>query len=311
MKRNHAERVAWTAAGTYAAVGIAWVLLTDLASTSLLGNVSLGTNMMKGSLFVLISSAVLYLVLRRYIRRLDAAAEHAREAEHMRSLGAVAASISHEFNNILMGSRWLVEALARRAGSDPQTVSTVATLRETFDRAERITREILEYSRPRELQLQDVVLSEWAAGFRESIHGFLDERTTLQFDCDTAGLTIRADTGRLHQAFLNLLINARDAMPDGGIIRMRCARATAAIVRELDLPISPSGFIHVSVHDQGQGVPPENLAHIFEPLFTTKPSGTGLGLPIVHQIVTQHGGYIVAKSEEGKGTTFHLFFPVA
>jgi len=161
--------------------------------------------------------------------------------------------------------------------------------------------------RPQILQLANVV-----ADVSNLLKRLLGETVQLQVHHGVGVGAVRADPGQLEQVIVNLGVNARDAMPKGGVVHIRTAavsqREVAAMGREL-LPVGD--YVQLSVEDSGVGIPKENLSKIFEPFFTTKElgKGTGLGLSTVYGIVKQSGGFIFADSQLGKGTRFDIFLP--
>ena len=120
---------------------------------------------------------------------------------------------------------------------------------------------------------------------------------------------VEADEGQISQVVGNLTINADQAMAEGGVFRVRCANR---VVREEDgLPLLPGRYIHVAFSDTGVGIPKENLAKIFDPYFTDKAHGNGLGLATTYSVILKHEGYITVESEVGQGTTFHIYLPAS
>jgi PAS domain S-box-containing protein len=223
------------------------------------------------------------------------------ETRRMSSLGRLAATMAHEFNNMLMGVDSSVELLRRRViAADAQ--AAVSRIQQSLTRGRRITSEILRFTRDATPQLATVDVRRWLRNFMSEAAALTNDRVRL----DAAdGLYIRGDISQLNQVLANLLINARDASDDQTpitIVGRRCPPEVSGIGAEaLDLAIG----------DEGTGIAKEIRDRVFEPLFTTKGHGTGLGLAVVHQVVTAHGGIVRVQSEVGHGTEFHLLLPLA
>ena len=228
-------------------------------------------------------------------------------ANRMAGLGNVAATIAHEFNNVLMGIQPSLDLLLRRAAGKADMAEPLSRIGRSVQRGKRIALEVLRFSRPLSAVLAPLPLQPWLRGMADEAAGLLGAAHSVVLDVPPEPLFVNADRELLHQAFLNLIANARDAMTEPGTLRIEVQRGTP---RGLSL-ITPGRFIAVSVSDSGHGMSEETLKHVFEPLFTTKKgSGTGLGLAVVHQIVTAHGGYVFAESRPGHGATFTMFLGV-
>jgi PAS domain S-box-containing protein len=228
-------------------------------------------------------------------------------ANRMAALGHVAATIAHEFNNVLMGIQPFLDLLLRRAAGRAEMAEPLSRIGQSVQRGKRIALEILRFSRPLNAALAPLPLQPWLRDMADQAAGLLGAAHSVVLDVPPEPLVVNADRELLHQAFLNLIANARDAMTEPGTLRIEVQRGTP---RSLSL-ITPGRFIAVSVSDSGHGMSEETLKHVFEPLFTTKKGrGTGLGLAVVHQIVTAHGGYVFAESQPGKGATFTMFLAI-
>jgi PAS domain S-box-containing protein len=230
------------------------------------------------------------------------------QAVRVSSLGRVAASIAHEFNNVLMGIQPFAEILSRKFGDDPVLQKPVKHILEGVRRGRTVSNQILRFASPAEPRLARLNLAEWTRHFSEEARLTLRDR---HLEVRTAeSLVVQADAEQLSQVMINLLTNARDASAAGTTITIGavCAETISFLRQRL---AEPHRFAAVFVRDRGLGIPPEAHAHIFEPLFTTKRSGgTGLGLAVVHQIISEHGGKIVVESEPGSGSTFYIALPL-
>lgn len=219
------------------------------------------------------------------------------EAKRMTSLGRVAATMAHEFNNVLAGIGTFADYLNRRAVDDEmrRAASHIGT---AVRRGKTVTDEILRYTRVKPPILAVVAVRTWLEDFLPEANALTGGRTLLETG---EPLVIRGDVAQLNQVLVNLLINARDASPAGAPIELCTTTAEREGTPMLDL----------AVIDRGTGIPPEVRERMFEPLFTTKRSGTGLGLPVVDQIVRAHHGVVRVRTEAGKGTEFHILIPLA
>ncbi|MGD0263780.1 MAG: ATP-binding protein [Candidatus Methylomirabilota bacterium] len=244
------------------------------------------------------------------------------QTEKLASLGKLSASIAHEINNPLSGILTYAKLLSRKLRTGVPDVEGVhaalqqlALVERETQRCVTIVRNLLDFARQREPSFQVVEVSrviEEALSLLEHRMAMQDVQVTREFAPVPA---VRADFGQLRQAFVNVLINACEAMPGGGTLRV-LTREVALSEAGNGGPLSatgkpgpPSRFAEVVITDTGQGIPPEHLSNIFDPFFSTKEKGTGLGLSVVYGIVEKHGGKIAVESRVGRGTTVTLRFP--
>ncbi len=230
------------------------------------------------------------------------------QAQRIDSLGRVAATIAHEFNNVLMGIQPFAEVIRRRAGDDERISKAAEQISNSVRRGKRVTEEILRFARPGEPALEVMDMAKWVAAIEPELRSVAGSSVQLNLVRSPASIFARCDSAQMQQVVTNLVINARDAMPGGGTITLTLATST----RDDNLFIGQSEherFVQLTVRDVGSGIAPEMLEQIFEPLFTTKRSGTGLGLAVARQVVTLHGGFIFAENAPGGGTAFHIFLP--
>jgi PAS domain S-box-containing protein len=238
--------------------------------------------------------------------------EHQLEqANRLTSLGRLAATIAHEFNNVLMGISPFVELLKRGDIAYDRRLSALDHMAKSVQRGRRITEEIFRFTNPVEPVFEAVPLAQWSQSVVHELRPLLGNQYTFNVELQKPGLRALADIGQLHQIVSNLVINARDAMPEGGRITLRICREPSDAQFDFGVVAEPETLIHLIVEDEGGGMSPETKHHIFEPLFTTKRNGTGLGLAITHQAVQRHGGMIFVESEIGKGARFHIFLRAA
>ena len=237
-------------------------------------------------------------------RKLEAKLE---QANRLSSLGRLAATVAHEFNNVLMGIAPFVEVIRRTTERD-RIEASLGQIALSVARGKRITSEILRFTQPAEPVRAAVEVAEWLRALATEARTMLSATIVLDV-ASQEGIAIHADANQIHQTVMNLIVNARDAMPGGGTLTIRAVREPEDAKFAFGRVEHPERFVHLSVSDSGTGMTAETRRHIFEPLFTTKKSGTGLGLPLAHQIVARHGGDIYVESAIGHGTTFHLFLP--
>ena len=238
------------------------------------------------------------------------------ESQKLEAVGRLAGGIAHDFNNMLtVVSNYGEMVRADLEPGSPADRDMEEVLR-AAERAARLTRQLLTFSGRRPVAPQLLDLNAIIRDSQRMLERLISERVRFLWDLDATVGPIRADHGHIEQILMNLVLNASDAMPDGGELLIRTSRASldAPITRTEESPIEPDArdrpHVCLSVRDTGVGMDRETAARIFEPFFTTKSSkGTGLGLATVHGIVTQMGGRIWVYSELGHGTTFKLYFP--
>jgi two-component system sensor histidine kinase PilS (NtrC family) len=235
-----------------------------------------------------------------------------RRSERLAAVGELSASMAHEIRNPLAAISGAIQMLQRegvkgRGGDQSQRLMDIV-LRET-DRLNRLLTEFLEYARPGPLHREPLRVEEAVA----EVLAIFDARANDAIAVSVAiepGLELRADPGQLRQLLWNLLLNAAQAMPEGGTIGLEAAsRAPQACPGGDRNDGGERGWIELDVRDGGVGIPADVQERIFDPFFTTKPGGTGLGLATVHRIVEEHGGSIRVQSAAGKGTSFQVRLP--
>jgi PAS domain S-box-containing protein len=241
--------------------------------------------------------------IKRDVTESRQAAERLREAQRLRAIGQLAGGIAHEANNQMLVVLGAAHFLLRQAGLNEAARADIRAIVQAAERTAGITQQLLAFGRRQTLRLENRELDPVVAGFQPILRRTLAENHVLALTLDAAGAVARLDPRQLEQILLNLTLNARDAMPDGG----RLTIATR-IVQEPD----GGQYVCLAVTDTGCGMEPETLERAFEPFFTTKDvgQGTGLGLSVVEGIVSQSGGFLRVASAPDHGTTFSLFFPV-
>jgi two-component system cell cycle sensor histidine kinase/response regulator CckA len=230
------------------------------------------------------------------------------QARRVSSLGRVAASVAHEFNNVLMGIQPFAEILRQKLGDDSVRQTPLKYILDGLKRGRLISHQILRFASPAEPRLASLDLGEWTRHVSEEARQVLHDQK-LEVEAPES-IAVQADPEQLSQVMLNLITNARDASAPGATITIGAAAAeTIPFLRQR--LAEPHRFAALFVRDHGQGISAEVLDNIFEPLFTTKKSGgTGLGLSVVQQIISEHGGKILVESELGSGSTFYIALPL-
>ncbi len=234
-----------------------------------------------------------------------------RQSQKMEAIGRLAGGIAHDFNNLLTVLIGSVELLLARHPAGDEDYAELSRIKKAADRAAALTRQLLAFSRRQVLQPRVVSPNEVISGLIPMLERLLGEDITL--DCHLHPQTgcIKIDPVQLEQAVMNLAINARDAMPTGGVLTIQTEPADLTPYTRPYPDLPPGRYVRLTVRDTGHGIEKESLAHIFEPFFTTKPvgQGTGLGLAVVHGVVQQSQGHIYVESSPDEGTVFTLFFP--
>jgi CheY-like chemotaxis protein len=230
----------------------------------------------------------------------------------MEAVGRLAGGVAHDFNNLLTVIQGHSELLLARLPADDPTRKEIDQIRKAGERAAGLTRQLLAFSRRQVLQARVLDLNEVAVDMEKMMHRLIGEDIELITRLGPEMPHVKADPGQLEQVIMNLAVNARDAMPDGGRLILETADTLLdeGFCRDHP-PTRPGRYVMLALTDTGTGMTPETRAHLFEPFFTTKEKGkgTGLGLATVYGIVKQSGGYIWAESEPGKGSTFRIYLP--
>ncbi len=230
--------------------------------------------------------------------------EQLRQAQKMEAVGRLAGGVAHDFNNLLTAVLGYAELLLDSDPS-PEVKHSADEIRKAGDRAAALTKQLLAFSRKQVLQPKVIDLNEVLAEVDGILRRTLGEDVTYEAERDPHLWRVLADPGQLHQVLLNLAVNSRDAMPEGGVLRIATRNVSLHAANVPEVPkVAEGDYVLLEVADTGHGMDAETLSHAFEPFFTTKErgKGTGLGLSTVYGIVKQSGGYIHIESEPGKGT---------
>ncbi|MBI1727059.1 MAG: PAS-domain containing protein [Candidatus Rokubacteria bacterium] len=250
-------------------------------------------------------------------REQAAAALHEREmqlrqAQKMDAIGQLAGGIAHDFNNLLTVIGGRSALLLQLMSPDDPARRDIELIAKTAERAAQLTRQLLAFSRRQVLELRVLDLNAVVVGMEPLLRRLIGEDITLTTRTDSSLWRAKGDVGQLEQVIMNLAVNARDAMPEGGQLAIETGNVTLDAVYALSHPGAvPGPYAVLAVSDTGVGMDAETLSHAFEPFFTTKETGkgTGLGLAMVYGIVKQSGGYVSVDSELGRGTTFRIYLP--
>ncbi|MEK7317351.1 MAG: ATP-binding protein, partial [Candidatus Eisenbacteria bacterium] len=235
------------------------------------------------------------------------------QSQRMESIGRLAGGVAHDFNNLLVVILGYSELLLKRpAAVDPAVGDPLREIHKAGERAANLTRQLLAFGRKQVLELKSIGLNRVIAGFEEMLSRLIPESIDVTTHLAPDLGSVKADPSQVEQILLNLCINARDAMPDGG--RLTIETTSVSLDEEYakaHTGVTPGPYVMLAVSDTGNGMDSETAGKIFDPFYTTKEKGkgTGLGLSTVYGIVKQHGGNIWVHSEPGRGTTFQVYLP--
>ncbi len=246
------------------------------------------------------------LVLRDITERKQLEQERLK-AQKLESIGILAGGIAHDFNNILtavLGNISLARLLTR---NNPKVHKRLEEAEKATIRAKDLTQQLLTFSKggapvKETTSIDDII--------RDSVSFTLSgSAISCELELPENLWNVEVDTGQISQVIQNLIINAQQAMPNGGTIQVKAENME--INRKSGIPLPPGKYVKIMVKDQGVGIPEEHLDKIFDPYFTTKKQGNGLGLATAYSIVKRHNGLITVESAPGKGSTFYIYLPAA
>ncbi len=235
-----------------------------------------------------------------------------QQSRRMEAVGRLAGGIAHDFNNLLTIIKGYAEMALNRPGTTPELSTDVHQIGNAAERASTLIRQLLAFSRKQVLQPKPLDLNAIVESLDKLLNRLMSADIQMRTACSANIGTVKADPAQIEQVIMNLVVNARDAMPSGGRLTIETANVDLAANYARDhVTVKPGPYVMLAVSDTGVGMDSETQAHIFEPFYTTKGSGrgTGLGLSTVYGIVKQSGGYIWVYSEPGKGTTFKVYLP--
>src|SRR5438874_7846281 len=235
-----------------------------------------------------------------------------QQARRMEAVGRLAGGVARDFYNLLTTIKGYVELALTRVAAHPELRGNIQQIADAAERAVTLVRQLLAFSRKQVLKPKVLDLNSIVLNMDKMVRRLMSETVEMTTKVEKHLAAVKADPGQIEQVILNLIVNARDAMPDGGRlwIETKNVELNASFASDQSL-IKPGSYVMLSVMDTGVGISPDTLPHIFEPFYTTKESsrGTGLGLSTVYGIVKQSGGHIMVTSEVGKGTTFKVYLP--
>ncbi|MDP3910650.1 MAG: response regulator [Gemmatimonadales bacterium] len=234
------------------------------------------------------------------------------QSQKMEAVGRLAGGVAHDFNNILTAIGGYADLLLADLPPDDARRQDVAEIHRAAERAASLTQQLLAFSRRQIMQPKVLDLNALVADIDKLLRRLIGEDILLSTVLQPALGNARADPGQLEQVIMNLAVNARDAMPDGGHLTIQTRNVELDANAIAPHPaLSPGPYVLLTISDTGMGMSDETKSHIFEPFFTTKPrgKGTGLGLATVYGIIQQSGGHIWAYSELGRGTTMQIYLP--
>ncbi len=234
------------------------------------------------------------------------------QSQKMQAVGQLAGGVAHDFNNLLTAMIGFCDLLLLRFRPGDQSFADIMQIKQNANRAANLVRQLLAFSRQQTLQPRIIQIGEVLAELSHLLNRLLGENVELKMIHGRNLGPVRVDQGQLEQVIINLAVNARDAMTQGGTLTIRTSNVESKDAFQRELEIMPPGtYVLIEVTDDGTGIPPEIMGRIFEPFFSTKEvgSGTGLGLSTVYGIVKQTGGFIFVESEMGKGTKFSIHLP--
>ncbi len=269
------------------------------------------TGLMSANILNLNDEECIFSVVRDITERKKLEAQ-LLQAQKMEAIGQLAGGIAHDFNNILTGILGYANMLKLEARDDELVYEAAITIEKAGERAAELTKQLLGFSRKVKRRNSRVDLNDIAREVINLLSRTIEENITIISKLDTDKAIILGDAGQLQQAIINLVVNARDAMPDGGKLILEtekiCLDETYCMNH---VGLTPGEYVRFSVVDTGTGIAQDIQEHIFEPFFTTKEQGkgTGMGLAMVYGIIKAHGGTIRVSSEVNKGTSFHIYLP--
>jgi signal transduction histidine kinase/CheY-like chemotaxis protein len=261
------------------------------------------------------ASSEMHQRLQEEMQERERAEDALRHAQKMEAVGQLTGGIAHDFNNMLTGIIGSLDLMQRYIanGRSAEIARFAEAAVTSAQRAAALTHRLLAFSRRQSLDRQRIDPNQLVHSLEELLSRTKGEHIELSIRFGQDIWPVDTDANQLENALLNLVINARDAMPDGGVLRVETANCVLdGSVRQLGLePVIPGEYVMISVTDTGSGMSPAVLAKAFDPFFTTKPTGqgTGLGLSMIYGFAQQSGGHVALQSTVGEGTRVHLYLP--
>jgi two-component system cell cycle sensor histidine kinase/response regulator CckA len=254
-------------------------------------------------------TAIVYLLETTERRTLE---NQINQSQKMDMVGQLAGGIAHDFNNVLSAIMMANDFLLNAHKPTDPSFQDIMQIKQNATRAATLVRQLLAFSRRQTLRPQVLDLGDALSDLTMLLRRLIGEKVKLDLVHGRDLWPVKVDVSQFEQVIVNLAVNARDAMPDGGKLAVRTANVTAGESAQLAHKGMPAAdYVRIDIADTGTGIAAEIIDKIFEPFFSTKEvgKGTGLGLSTVYGIVKQTGGFIYVDSQPGKGTTFHIFLP--
>lgn len=244
--------------------------------------------------------------------RIKMAEERLRHSQKLEAIGILAGGVAHDFNNILTVIRGYSTMLLMQTPPEDPDYESLQMIVDAAKRATDLTQNLLTFSRKQETTPNKADLCSLVSSFEKFIRRIIGDNITLHFSCSRQTIPASVDRSMIEQMLMNLAINARDAMPNGGHLTISTTNERLITEQARNLELPPGLYVRLDVEDTGCGIPQELLPKIFDPFFTTKEigKGSGLGLSMVYGVVQQHQGAITVKSTVGTGTVFTIYLPV-
>ena len=254
-------------------------------------------------------AAIVYMLETTERRTLE---NQINQSQKMDMVGQLAGGIAHDFNNVLSAIMMANDFLLNAHKPTDPSFQDIMQIKQNATRAATLVRQLLAFSRRQTLRPQVLDLGDALSDLTMLLRRLIGEKVKLDLVHGRDLWPVKVDVSQFEQVIVNLAVNARDAMPDGGKLTVRTANVTSEEAARLSYKGMPAAdYVRIDVADTGSGIPPDIVDKIFEPFFSTKEvgKGTGLGLSTVYGIVKQTGGFVYVDSEAGKGTSFHIFLP--
>ncbi len=250
----------------------------------------------------------MWLLARELLLRQREAAS-VEESRRMEALGRMTGGVAHDFNNLLMIMQGSADLLRRRLPNEARTTALIEAIVSAAQRGQSLTRQLLAFGRRSTHEPVSFRLQDRATDMRELLRRSVPPEVSVSLDVPADTWPIHADPNALEVALINLAVNAGDAMPEGGALSI--VAANGQLHRQDDITGLVGEFVTLSVSDTGVGIPAEHLPHVFEPFYTTKPTGkgTGLGLSQVYGFAKQSNGAVIVNSKPGQGATITIYLP--
>jgi signal transduction histidine kinase len=238
---------------------------------------------------------------------------HLRHTQKLDAVGHLAGGLAHDLNNVLAIIRGYTELVRSDLPDGSPASGDLDRIVDAVDRAAGVTKMVLAFSRKQPGEKRLLSLNQVIHGLEPMLRQLIKDQVDVRLQLDAGLASVRADQGQMEQVLVNLATNARDAMPDGGAMLIATAHRSVDAVTPATGVLSAGDYVALTVSDEGIGMSPDLVSRIFEPFFSTKPKnrGLGLGLAIVHGIVTDMGGRVLVESAEGRGSTFTVLLPRA